>query len=58
MVTIIKKGTSKEKIKSLMKQRPKNKPRRQKIDLHKYCGTIRLEQDPMDMQKKWRDEWK
>ena len=57
MVTIIKKGTSKEKIKSLMKQRHKSKPERRKIDLQKYCGTISLKEDPLELQKKWRDEW-
>ena len=57
MVTIIKKGTSKEKIKSLMKLRSKRKPARRKIDLQKYCGTINLNEDPVKLQKKWRDEW-
>jgi hypothetical protein len=56
MVTIIKKGTSREKIKSLMKLRSKRKPTRRKIDLHKYCGVIKLKEDPLELQKKWRDE--
>jgi hypothetical protein len=26
-------------------------------DLKKYCGSITLKQDPIEMQKSWRDEW-
>jgi hypothetical protein len=54
MVTIIKKGTSSEKIKIALKKR------QLKIkgpDLKKYCGSISLKEDPLEMQKKWRDEW-
>lgn len=54
MVTTIKKGTSREKIQLALKKRP------MKIkgpDLKKYCGSITLQEDPMDLQKKWRNEW-
>ena len=54
MVTTIKKGTSKEKIQLALKNR------RVKIktpDLKKYCGSISLQEDPLEMQKKWRNEW-
>lgn len=54
MVTIIKKGTSREKIRLALKKRPfKIKG----IDLKKYCGSISLPEDPLDLQKKWRNEW-
>jgi len=56
MVTIIKKGATKEKIQSLLKLGKKNKPRKG-IDLHKYCGVLKLKEDPLVLQKKWRDEW-
>ena len=54
MVTTIKKGTSREKIKIALKKRPIkiNGP-----DLLKYCGSISLKEDPLEMQKEWRDEW-
>ena len=56
MVTIIKKGTSKEKILSLL-EHWKNKKGRKGIDLQKYCGAIQLKEDPLKLQKKWRNEW-
>ena len=54
MVTTIKKGTSREKILKALKQRP---VKVKSPDLKKYCGSISLDQDPLEMQKKWRDEW-
>jgi glutamine amidotransferase PdxT len=53
MVTIIKKGTSSEKIKIALKKR---KLKVKGPDLKKYCGSISLKEDPLEMQKKWRDE--
>jgi len=48
MVTTIKKGTSPEKIRLTLKKRTiKSKS----PDLKKYCGSITLEEDPMEMQK-------
>jgi len=54
MITIIKKGTSSEKIRIALKKRPAQV---KSPDLKKYCGSISLDQDPLEMQKKWRDEW-
>jgi hypothetical protein len=54
MVTIIKKGTSREKIRLALKKRlVKTKG----PDLKKYCGSITLTEDPLELQKSWRDEW-
>jgi hypothetical protein len=54
MVTIIKKGSSREMIRLALKKRlVKSKG----PDLKKYCGSITLKQDPIEMQKSWRDEW-
>ena len=56
MVTIIKSGTSKDKIKSLLaRQKKEKKPKM--INLQKYCGILNLKEDPLTLQKKWRDEW-
>jgi hypothetical protein len=55
MVTTIKKGTSREKILKALKHR---KVKTKSPDLKKYCGSISLPEDPMELQKKWRDEWK
>jgi hypothetical protein len=54
MVTTIKKGTSREKIMHVLRNR---KLKTKGIDLKKYCGSISLNEDPLEMQKKWRDEW-
>jgi hypothetical protein len=54
MVTTIVKGTSREKIKLALMKRPVKIKR---PDLAKYCGSISLKEDPLEMQKKWRDEW-
>ena len=54
MVTTIKKGASREEIIEMLKKR---KVKSIGIDLEKYCGSISLKEDPLQMQKKWRDEW-
>lgn len=54
MVTTIKKGTSPERIKITLKKR---KSKIKGPDLKKYCGSISLKEDPLEMQKEWRDEW-
>ena len=54
MVTIIRKGTAKSKILQLL-----NKIKTRKgIDAYKYCGVIKLKNDPLQIQKQMRDEWK
>lgn len=55
MVPIIKKGTTKEKIQVLLTQQQVNQIRKG-IDLHKYCGKLNLKEDPLKLQKKWRNE--
>ena len=54
MITTIRKGTSTEQIRLALKNRSMiiKSP-----DLKKYCGSISLKQDPLKIQKKWRDEW-
>ena len=54
MVTIIKKGTSREKIRIALKKRL---VKIKGPDLKKYCGSISLPEDPLDTQKRWRNEW-
>ena len=54
MITTIKKGTSTDKILLALKKRP---TKIKSPDLKKYCGCISLKEDPLEMQKKWRDEW-
>jgi hypothetical protein len=54
MVTTIKKGTSREKIRLALKKR---QVKIKGPDLKKYCGSISLLKDPMELQKEWRNEW-
>ncbi len=56
MVNILKYGTKGEQIRSLLKKLSTSKGRG--IDSSKYSGTIRLKEDPLEMQKKLRNEWK
>ncbi len=53
MVTIIKKGTNKKEIEKTLS----NLKSAKKLDAYKYCGKIKLKEDPMVIQKKLRDEW-
>ena len=56
MVTIIKKGTNKAEIQAILKERARRKPSKS-IDVKRYSGVIKLKEDPLEMQKKWRNEW-
>ena len=54
MVTTIKKGTSREKIRLALKKRT---VKIKGPDLRKYFGSISLQEDPIIVQRKLRDEW-
>ena len=56
MVTTIKKGTERDQIKAIL-EKLKKKRLLSKRDLSKYCGVLSLNEDPLELQKKWRDEW-
>jgi hypothetical protein len=53
MVTIIKKGANKKELEKVFS---KLKSKR-KFDAYKYCGTIKLTRDPLEIQERMRDEW-
>ena len=54
MVTVLKKGTSKKSIQKILQRiRIKNG-----LDAFKYCGIIKLKEDPLLIQKQMRNEWK
>ncbi len=55
MVTIIKKGMQRKEIHSLLAEKRKGK--KKVVDLKKYCGSIKLKEDPRRLQKLWRNEW-
>jgi len=54
MVLVLKKGASKKEMLSLEKKLTKPSG----VNTKKYCGTIKLKEDPLAIQKKMRDEWR
>jgi len=58
MVVVIKRGMSKQRIKALLdKLRTAKRKKRKEVDVYKYVGVLKLEEDPVELQRKWRDEW-
>lgn len=55
MVTVIKKGMKKKQISLILDRKKKSK--KKKLDLEKYCGILKLKEDPLDIQEKLRNEW-
>jgi hypothetical protein len=55
MVLVLKQGASKKEIEALRKKLEKLPSKG--VDTKKYCGVIKLKEDPMAIQKKMRDEW-
>jgi hypothetical protein len=56
MVLTIKKDATKKDIAIIRKKMEKqHKPKG--VDTKKYCEIISLKEDPLDIQKKLRDEW-
>ena len=56
MVTTLKKNASKEFIDKLWEKLSTAK-RSKGVKTLAYCGKIKLQIDPLEMQKKLRDEW-
>lgn len=55
MVSILKSGSKGDMIRSLLERL--NKSKSKGIDSSRYTGTIQLKEDPLQIQKKLRDEW-
>jgi hypothetical protein len=55
MVLVLKKGAGKKDIAAIRKKLEKLPGKG--VDTKKYCGVIKLKEDPLVMQKKMRDEW-
>ena len=56
MVTVIKSGASKKSIETSIKKLSSSK--KKGFDANKFCGVIKLNEEPLDIQKRLRDEWK
>lgn len=58
MVVVIKRGMSRQRIKALLdKLHASKQKKRKEVDVYKYVGVLKLEEDPVELQRKWRDEW-
>ncbi|MEX0780282.1 MAG: hypothetical protein WD491_14985 [Balneolales bacterium] len=56
MATTIKKGTPRKKVLEMM-QELANTKNRKKSGMKNLCGAIKLQKDPLTLQKEWRNEW-
>ena len=54
MVLVLKKGATKQEMESISE---KLRVVKGGVNTRKYCGTIKLKEDPLAIQKKMRDEW-
>lgn len=57
MTVNIKKATKEQIAEALKKMEAKRKYGKG-FDAYKYCGILKLKEDPLKLQKKWRNEWK
>jgi len=54
MVTIINRKTTGEKLREILRQHMRNRPKM--LNLAKYCGILKLHSDPLKLQNEWRNE--
>ena len=52
----IRRGDDKKDIEKLLSQLGTDEPVKE-IDAYKYCGVLKLEESPEEIQKKMRGEW-
>jgi hypothetical protein len=53
MVLVLKKGANKKEMDKISEKIQLTKG----VDTKKYCGTVKLKEDPLVIQKQMRDEW-
>jgi hypothetical protein len=53
MVLVLKKGATKKEMDNISAKLPVTKG----VNTKKYCGVIKLKEDPLVIQKQMRDEW-
>jgi len=57
MVTTIKRGATKAEIQSLFEKLESHSTKSKGFDAHKFCGTVKFNEDALEIQKRLRDEW-
>jgi len=56
MVAVLKRGDDKSRMRRLLEEIRK-RGKQKGVAVQKYCGTIKLKDDALSIQKKLRDEW-
>ncbi len=54
MVTVIKRGSPPKMVKEKYEKLRRRKGQK---NIKKFCGVVKLKEDPLKLQKQWRDEW-
>ena len=57
MVTTIKSGASKEEIQSIFSKMEKKREFKKGFNAYEFCGTVKFNEDALEIQKRMRDEW-
>ncbi|MBP6660964.1 MAG: hypothetical protein KA174_09785 [Chitinophagales bacterium] len=57
MTVVVKIKNAKKEIPIALKNLSKIKSTSKKVDLLQFCGTLNWKEDPMEYQKKARNEW-
>ena len=57
MVTVVKKGASKEEINNLFQRLVQESTINKGFDAYKFCGKVKFKEDGLKIQKRLRDEW-
>lgn len=57
MVTTIKRGATKTEIQSLFETLEGYLDKGKGFDAYKFCGTVKFNEDAMEIQKRLRNEW-
>ena len=57
MVIIVKHGTSRKRVRELIRKLRSSNTRSVRPDIFKHCGVLKLKEDPLVLQKRWRAEW-
>jgi hypothetical protein len=58
MTILVRRTTTKKQLAALLKGRKRTRSKKKGVDLKSYAGKLKLEEDPLVIQKKMRDGWK
>ncbi len=57
MITTIKHGASKAEIQSVFDKLASQTSKKKGFNAYKFCGTVKFNEDAMEIQRRLRDEW-